>query len=456
MTPHSSVPRSFLDVVLSLTLTTLVLPVSAAAQELSRAQAVALALAANPEVKLSLEQVAMREGQIREARAAGLPDVSWLTRAGRSRDPGLLNSPNFDQFPPEFRGALQPIATNLFDTYAEVQQTIFSFQIGAAIQAARLARNATQEEVRRARQATALEAVQAYNQLLFALAQLEVARSTIDQKQGHLDTARNRRAAGAATELEVLRAEVDLENQRAELYRSETQVTAARSRLNTVMLRPTETPIQPTDELLAITPDMTFDQALEEALVARPELQALRIEAETRDRLIDVVRADMKPRVEFDGLWGVSVRNPDNLFNLNFRRWSGIVTLTVPVFDGHRTDGRVAQRQADRNIVTQQITALENRIRLDVQSAWDVLALADRTLKAADLNVTQARRAAEMTDANYKLGAATPLDVLDAQEALAQAENTRNLALFTHANARASLSFVTGRDPLTNVPSVAP
>jgi outer membrane protein TolC len=61
-----------------------------------------------------------------------------------------------------------------------------------------------------------------------------------------------------------------------------------------------------------------------------------------------------------------------------------------------------------------------------------------------------------MTDANYKLGAATPLDVLDAQEALAQAENTRNLALFTHANARASLSFVTGRDPLTNVPSVAP
>ena len=53
-----------------------------------------------------------------------------------------------------------------------------------------------------------------------------------------------------------------------------------------------------------------------------------------------------------------------------------------------------------------------------------------------------------MTEANYKLGAATQLDVVDAQQSLRQAENIRNLALYTHANARASLRFVMGRDPL--------
>ena len=89
------------------------------------------------------------------------------------------------------------------------------------------------------------------------------------------------------------------------------------------------------------------------------------------------------------------------------------------MFDGHRTAGRVAQGQAERNMVTQRIAALENQVRLDVQSAWDALTLADRTLRAADLNVSQARRAADMTEANYRLGAATPLDVLDAQQALA-------------------------------------
>ena len=41
-------------------------------------------------------------------------------------------------------------------------------------------------------------------------------RRTCSRSRRHVDFARNRRAAGAATELEVLRAEVDLENQRAE------------------------------------------------------------------------------------------------------------------------------------------------------------------------------------------------------------------------------------------------
>jgi outer membrane protein TolC len=53
-----------------------------------------------------------------------------------------------------------------------------------------------------------------------------------------------------------------------------------------------------------------------------------------------------------------------------------------------------------------------------------------------------------MTEATYRLGAATPLDVIDAQQALSQAENIRNQALVSHANARATLQYVTGRNPL--------
>ena len=78
--------------------------------------------------------------------------------------------------------------------------------------------------MQRARQLTALDAIRAYNQLLFAMEQLRVMRTNVQSKQTHLDYARNRRAAGAATELEVLRAEVDLENQRAEALRAENEV----------------------------------------------------------------------------------------------------------------------------------------------------------------------------------------------------------------------------------------
>ena len=418
------------------------LPGVAPAQELSRAEAVAQALAANPQVKQSEQQVALLEGRIQEARADALPDISWNTTALRSRDPGLLNSPNFDSFPAEFRTALSPLPANAFATAVDIRQTLFSFKLGKALQAARLARTAGEQELQRARQATTLDAVRSYNQLLYTVEQLRVVRDSVASKQSHLDFAQNRRAAGAATELEVLRAQVDLENQRAELFRAENDVAAARATLNTVMVRPTSTPIAPTDGLSVVAFGGSFDDAVRDALAARPELKTLRLTEEIRTKLVGVAAADAKPRVDFDGSYGFAVRAPENLFHSNFARWITLVTVKVPLFDGWRTAGRVAQATAERNTVTQQIAALENQVRLDVQSAWDSLALSARTIQAAELNVTQARRALEMTESTYRLGAATPLDVIDAQQALSQAENIRNQALVSHANARATLQFV--------------
>jgi outer membrane protein len=417
-------------------------------QSLTRAEAVAQALVANPQVKLSLEQVALLEGRIIEAKADALPDITWNTVAARLRDPGLLNSPNFDAFPPEFRDVLGPLPANAFSTSADLRQTLFSFKLGKALEAARIARGAGEHDVQRVRQMTALDTIRAYNQLLFAIEQLRVIQANVQSKQSHLEYARNRRAAGAATELEVLRAEVDLENQRAEAMRAENEVAGARATLNTVMSRPTNAPIQPTDTLTVVTFDATFEDAVNEALKARPELQLLRLQERFQDALIDVAAGDAKPSVDFNGSFGFAVRRPRNLFGIDFSRWSASINVAVPLFDGWRTAGRVAQARAQRNTVTQQIAALENQVRLDLQSSFDALALANRTIQAAELNVTQARRAAEMTDANYKLGAATQLEVIDAQQALRQAENIRNLSLYTHANARASLRFVMGRDPL--------
>jgi len=60
-----------------------------------------------------------------------------------------------------------------------------------------------------------------------------------------------------------------------------------------------------------------------------------------------------------------------------------------------------------------------------------------------------------MTQANYALGAATPLDVLDIQAALVLAESVRLEALYAQAQARATLRWVMGRNPLDGSASVS-
>ena len=150
------------------------------------------------------------------------------------------------------------------------------------------------------------------------------------------------------------------------------------------------------------------------------------------------------------------MRETSNFLEPNYKKWSLSVTLKVPIFDGFRTAGRVAQARAEHARVGQDKVALETLVDLEAKQALDRLRVARSVLQSAELNVTQASRALEMTEANYRLGAATTLDVIDAQAAFTQAEMNRVEALWAHANARAGLRYVMGQDPLADGPAPVP
>jgi HAE1 family hydrophobic/amphiphilic exporter-1 len=423
------------------------------AEPLTRAQAVARALEAHPEVHKSEHDVALYQGRVREATADALPDVSVLGSALRYRDPALLNSSRFDAFPPELRQSLRPVGANLFDGAAQVRQTLFSFKLGSAIRAARLSTTLGQEQLRRSRQAVALDAIRAYNDFLLARERVRVEESSVRQKEEHLAMARNRRAAGVATDLDVLRSQVDLENTRTQLLRLRGAQDLALARLNAVMVRPIDAPVEPVDSLAYEPLEVGLDQVIREATANRPELRGAAVTERIYEELVGVARGEGLPRLDLAAAWGWSVRQPRNFLERDFAKWNAAVSFTLPVFDGRRSSGRVAQARAERGKAAQDRIALENQIRLEAKESVDRLAVAKSVLGSAELNVEQARRAAEMTQANYRAGAATTLDVLDAQAALTLAESLRVEALYDHANARATVRYVMARDPLEAGPA---
>ena len=187
----------------------------------------ARALEANPDVQKSLEDLARLDGVITEAKADALPELNVYGTFNRYRDPSLLNSSSFDSFPPDLIAALKPVPANLYEGTAQIRQTLFSFKLGHAIKAARLGRLFGQEELERARQLVALAAVVAYNDFLLGLERAKVVERSVAQKEKQLEIARNRRASGVATDLDVLRFQVDLENERAQLLRDQGQADLA-------------------------------------------------------------------------------------------------------------------------------------------------------------------------------------------------------------------------------------
>lgn len=413
-------------------------------------EALGLALTRNPQVLIARAKTDALRGKIKEVRAQALPSINFNGSGLRWRDPSFLNASSFDKIPEEFKAALVVVPANLFDYNLSVSQPLYtSGKIGTALKLASLESEGVEVDRDRVEQEVRLQVIRAFYGLLLVQRQLEVAKETVAQRQRHLEMARTRFAGGVATEVDVLRSEVSVANAQPELIRAESGARQARTVLNNLLVRPLDFP---TEALGALTftpePSMTLEEAVRQAYEHRPELVRARLNEREADGQIKLARAEGRLRLDFNGLYGVTSRLPSNLFNHEFNRYVFTVSLGLPLFDGGRRSGLTQQAVANRKVAELSRVDTENSVRLEAQTALDELQRADKTVEAAQLNVRQAERVLSMMQDNYRYGAATTLDVLDAQTALTTARWTLLQGLYDHNLARCQLRYVMGVDPL--------
>ncbi len=413
-------------------------------------QAVAIALERNQQVLIARAQGDALKGKIREVRADALPFLSLNGSALRWRDPSFLNASSFDKIPIEFREGLTPIGANLFDYNLSLKQPLYtSGKVGTALKLASLESEGTSVDVARVEQDVRLRVIRAFYDLLLAGRLLDVSRETVAQREGHLKMARARHEAGVATEVDVLRSQVSLANAQPDLIRSENEVRRARAALNNLLVRPIDYPTEAIGELrFKEDPDAELNQIVRQALDHRPEIERLRINELEAGAQKKLANAENRLRLDFNGQYGFSARDPVNLGNHQFTRWMFTLSVGLPLFDGGRRSGLVRQAVAAQRVATLQRSEAEGAVRLDVQNAVDELERARKTVEAARLNVREAERVLKMMEDNYRYGAATTLDVTDAQTALSVARTNLLRGLYDHTLARAQFRWALGMDPL--------
>ncbi len=430
-----------------------VLAVAAAAVEpeapLTLEDAVKIALAKHPDIEKARAGADILKGKIREVKAQALPDISINGSAMRMRDPSLLNASGIDKFPPELQQALVPSGVNLFDYRLTLKQPLFTAgKVGTALKLASIEAEGALAEIDRAEQDVALAVVKAFYGLLWAERYARQVEETQEQKKQHAEMARNRFQNGVATEVDVLRSELEVANGRPELVRAQAAVGQARALLNYYLGRPIDEPTRIAGDFRD-DPWMEWDlEALSaEAFRRRPELNRLRIAERSAAAQLKLAQAQSKLRADFSSDYGIMSRLPSNLVNSKFARWDFAATFTLPVFDGFRRSGLVWQATAAQRQARLERTKTEQQVRLALQQGLDELAAARETIAAARANVAQADKVLGMTQNNYKYGAATTLDVVDAQTALSVARTNLLRGRHDYSVARANLRWSAGENP---------
>jgi HAE1 family hydrophobic/amphiphilic exporter-1 len=403
-------------------------------------------------VQKALEYRSWVQGKYIEERASALPQITMTGSLLRQFDdtqsrlfgavPGFASLGGGTSGPSigDVFGGRQDIRA----LEVRVTQPIFTWgQVGAAVRAARVGFGLAEGQLRQFRQAVAKDVATGFYDALAARDLADLARADLAQKQRHLHEATTRRKVGTATDYDVLAAEVAAKNARPAVIRADNAIRVTRDRL-AFLMADSSTDVEVTGALAAdVEPPPPYDQALARALRNRPEIAELANQRDIYRELVAIARGSDKPRVDFSSGFGKRNLALPSISSLG-TAWNAGVTATVPLFDGMRGRGRVAQAQTDLARARLDEAKMRDGVALEVRAAISALQEAGEIVTAMLSTVDQAQRLVFLAEKGYELGVKTHLDVQDAQLSLLAAQTNLIRAQRDYRVARVTLEWVSG------------
>ena len=200
--------------------------------------------------------------------------------------------------------------------------------------------------------------------------------------------------------------------------------------------------------------DTTLPETIiETAFRQRPELQALDYSRKTQRQLMSLVRRDLYlPSFYAAANYQVMTQADDYDFNeYDWVKSSAVMLqMSLPLFDGFRTQARTAQYRAQLRRLDYLESDLRQGIRIDVENSRRELERALRTVAVHEDNVREAERAHQIASVRYENGMGTQLELLDSEFQLDRARVNRLNSLYDARIARLQLDRALGA-PLSEI-----
>ena len=405
--------------------------------KLTLRDAVQTALKQNPQIQIAALNLAQSREDQTIARAGLLPQASFQAseRVARENVQALFGEP----FPgiPKHIGPFEN-----FQIGPSFSAPIFDLTLWRRWRASKENMKAFGAQVDAAREQYAALVVSQYLGTMRASADVHAAQSRVDLAQALYKQAQDLQNAGAGTGIDTLRANVELQNETQNLIVAQTNVQTSLYGLTRLLNIDPAQPVELADDMNFFeTPPIEVDRSLQAAYTNRPEMQALRAQAQSLETQKQAARAARVPTLRFDGYWTQLGLTPASVIPT----YSYAGTLSVPLFTGGRIGAEVARAELEQKKNEQQQQEERNAIALEVRTAVAQLEAARHQVEVANLGVKLANEEVGQARDRFQAGVANNIEVVQAQDALARANDNQIVALYRYNQARADLAHSTGQ-----------
>ncbi len=412
-----------------------VCPALGEAGALTLEEALHLAEERNPDLESVRQELRIARGQVRETRAEALPRVDMSAMYVR-----LHEAPSIQVGAVEFPMGRE----DNIEVTAEIRQLLYAGGgVRAALSLAREYEGVVIETEEEARRQTAYAVHTAFNRVLLARTHVEVAAEALEWARRNREDVRVRVEQGLATRFDRLRADAQVSHREADLIAAENGLDVSRMALLRLLDLPLDDSRAVTGELLFVPVELLGDAAVEEAQRRRADLAAARRLVEVLREAVRVARSGTRPTVAAFGQY--MQQNPDRAAENAWEdSWRVGVRADFPLFDGHRTSGRIQQAEAQLRQAELQVQSLSIEVRFDVKRAELDLAAMARRVEALDRTADESREALRLAHQAYAEGTGAQIDVIAAQAAFAESRRLHASAVHDHTMARRTWELARG------------
>lgn len=412
---------------------------------LSRTRCVEIALSENPTIKVADLEVKRMVYARRETTGSLYPSIDFQGANQRAIELQTV-SMNMGGQSQQFKMGTDNVWTFGFNA----AMPLVNASLWKAIQISDTQIMASLEEARGSRLDMVNNVNKAYYSWLLAIASRDVVRANYDVALTNADIFRKQFDAGTASEYDVLRTSVAVKNLEPELLQADIAIRQCALQLKVLMGM---------DDSVEIRPDVTLRDMQREmygyslgasgtSLENNTTMRTLAIQDKLLRQNVTLKKFAWIPSLAASCNMNWNAMSSGNAFrNQQFNPYSTVsLALQVPVFNGLGRLNAVKQAEIQYKELQLNRENVESSLRMQVRLALDNIDKEVRQIASSEEGVRQAAKANEIMQKSFEIGAASYLNLRDAELANTSAQLAYLQAIYNYLVSTSELDTLLGRE----------
>ena len=306
------------------------------------------------------------------------------------------------------------------------------------------------EKARASRLDLVTQVKNAYYSILFAKEAAEVYNQVYENALQNLAETQKKYDVQKVSEMDLIRAKTTVENAIPNVYNAESSVILALWQLKAVLGVDLDMNLDVAGKLSDYAQHMLYDinENNDASLENNSTMKQLAIQAEQLAENIKIQKYAALPSLaaSFNFAY-MSMANDVAFSEFPWIPYSTAgLSLSIPIFAGGKRYQQIRQAKNQYEQVKLQVSNTERQLKVAIRQSLATMETSMKSYYAAQSAVASAQKGYDITEASYKAGRSTLIELNDAQLALTQSRLSESQAIMNFLTAKAQLEQTLGHD----------